>query len=281
MEKNESEKSDFSDNDLDKENKFCSQSENKKNNKKEIKNQIIELTGPNDNYKFESNSYILSDKKKLSIKWKSTIKKNLLNKYWIINPKHKYDFFGKEIKNLSSNTSISKLKHLIGILMIFKNDMTKNEVERFDNYFAIIIKSYERQYYNNSNFGKVLYIGGDLKNDLGDMLKKEFETNNDDNILPIHISIMVYDEYEKIELDAYEYCDIKASHDGFGLQKIFINDFPKMLSKKVRRIQNEKNIKKQKLLEEEKNIIKYLCLNIRKFDKNYNCIISLLFLYLI
>jgi hypothetical protein len=174
MEKNESEKSDLSDNDLDKENRFCSQSENKNKNKEEVKNQIIELTGPNDNYQFESNSYILSDKKKLSIKWNSASKQNLLNKYWIINPKKKYDFFGKEIKNLSSNNSISKLRHLIGILMIFKNNMTENEIERFDNYFAIKIKSNERQYYNNSNFGKILYIGGDLKNDLGDMLKKEF-----------------------------------------------------------------------------------------------------------
>ena len=136
--------------------------------------------------------------------------------------------------------------------MIFKNNITKNEIERFDNYFAIKIKSNKREYCNNSKFGKVFYIGGDLKDDLGDMFKKEFEDNSDDKILPIHISIMVYDEYEKIELDANEYCDVKASHDGFGLQKIFVNDFPKMLSKKVRRIQNEKNSKKQKLLKDEK-----------------------------
>ena len=253
MEKKESGKFDLSSDDLDKDNKFCSQSENKKKNKKEIKNQIIELVGANDSYKFESNSYVMTKNKKLCINWNPANKFNLLNKYWIIKPKQKFDFFGKEIKNLSSNNSISKLKHLIGILMIFKNNMTEKEIERFDNYFAIKIKSNEREYCNNSKFGKVLYIGGDLKNDLGDMLKKEFEDNNDDNILPIHISIMVYDEYEKIELDANEYCDIKASHDGFGLQKIFINDFPKILSKKVRRIKDEKNIKKQKLLEEEKN----------------------------
>ena len=252
MEKNESEKFDLSNNDLDKDNKFCSQSENKNKNKKEIKNQIINLVGANDIYQFESSSYVLTKNNRLCINWNPTHKFNLLNKYWIIKPKQKFDFFGKEIKNLSSNKSISKLNHLIGILMIFKNNMTEKEIERFDNYFAIKIKSNEREYYYNSKFGKVFYIGGDLKDDLGDMLKKEFEGNTDDIILPIHISIMVYDEYEKIELDANEYCDIKASHDGFGLQKIFVNDFPKVLSKKVRRIQNERNAKKQKLFEDEK-----------------------------
>ena len=253
MEKNESEKFDLSNNDLDKDNKFCSQSENKNKNKKEIKNQIINLVGSNDSYQFESSSYVLTKNNRLCINWNPTHKFNLMNKYWIIKPKQKFDFFGKEIKSLSSNKSISKLNHLIGILMIFKNNMTENEIERFDNYFAIKIKSNEREYCNNSKFGKVFYIGGDLKDDLGDMLKKEFEDNNNDKIIPIHISFMVYDEYEKIELDANEYCDIKASHDGFGLQKIFVNDFPKVLSKKVRRIQNERNAKKQKLFEDEKN----------------------------
>jgi len=253
MEKNKLKKFNLSNDDLDKDNKFCSQSENKKKNKKEIQNQIINLVGTNGSYQFESNSYVLTKNKRLCINWNPANKFNLLNKYWIIKSKQKFDFFGKEIKNLSNNKSISKLKHLIGILMIFKNNITKNEIERFDNYFAIKIKSNEREYYNNSKVGKVFYIGGDLKDDLGDMFKKEFEDNSDDKILPIHISIMVYDEYEKIELDANEYCDVKASHDGFGLQKIFINDFPKMLSKKVRRIQNEKNSKKQKLLKDEKN----------------------------
>ena len=252
MEKKESEKSQLSENNFDIDDKFCSQDENKNNNKKDIKNQIIKLFGKKDIYQFESRSYRLVNNK-LNIIWDKVVKKDLLNKYWIIKPKQKFDFFGKEIKNLSNNNSISKLKHLIGILMIFKNNLTKKEIERFDNYFAIKIKSNEREYYNNSKFGKVFYIGGDLKDDLGDMLKKEFEDNSDDKIIPIHISIMVYDEYEKIELDAYEYCDIKASHDGFGLQKIFVNDFPKVLSRKVRRIQNEKNAKKQKLFQDEKD----------------------------
>ena len=252
MEKNELEKCELSPLDFDKNDKFCSQAENKNNNKKEIKNQIIELFGTNDIYQFESRSYSLVNKK-LNLNWDKEVKRNLVNKYWIIKPKQKFDFFGNEIKHLSSNDTISKLRHLIGILMIFKNNITKNEIERFDNYFAIIIKSNERQYYNNSNFGKVLYIGGDLKNDLGGMLKKEFEDNNDDNILPIHISIMVYDEYEKIELDAYEYCDKYPDHDGFRNQKIFTQKFHKELSTKVKRIINEKNDKKQKLLEEEKN----------------------------
>ena len=141
--------------------------------------------------------------------------------------------------------------------MIFKNNMTENEIERFDNYFAIKIKSNEREYCNNSKFGKVFYIGGDLKDDLGDMLKKEFEDNNNDKIIPIHISIMVYDEYEKIELEANDYCDKYPDHDGFRNQKIFTQRFHKDLSTKVARIINEKNAKKQKLLEEEKQNNKY------------------------
>jgi len=252
IEMNKSEKCELSENDFNKSDKFCSQSENKNNNKKDIKNQIIKLFATNDNiYQFESRSYSIVNHK-LNIIWDKEVKRNLLNKYWIIKPKQKFDFFGKQIKNLSSNDLISKLKHLIGILIIFKNNITKKEIERFDGYFAVRIKSNEREYCKNSNFGKILYIGGDLKDDLGNMFKKEFENNNDDNILPIHISIKVYDEYEKIELDANEYCDKYPDHDGFRNQKIFTQRFPKDLSTKVVRISNEKNEKKQKLLEEEK-----------------------------
>ena len=252
MEKNESEQFDLSEIDFDKDNKFCSQCENTNNNKQEIKNQIIKLIGIKDIYQFETKSYLLVNNK-LNINWNTEVKKNLINKYWIIKPKQKFDFYGKQIKNLSSNESISKLKHLIGILMIFKDNIAKKEIERFDGYFAVKIKSNERQYCNNFNYGKVLYIGGDLKDDLGEMLKKEFEDNNNDNILPIHISIMVYDEYEKIEIDANEYCDKIPEHDGFRNQKIFTQRFHKDLSTKVVRIINEKNEKKQKLLQEEKN----------------------------
>ena len=256
MEKKESEKCQLSENDFDLDDHFCSQDENKNNNKKEIKNQIIKLFGRNNIYQFESRSYRLVNNK-LNIIWDKVVKKDLLSKYWIIKPKQKFDFFGKEIKNLSNNNSISKLRHLIGILMIFKNNLTKKEIERFDNYFAIKIKSNEREYYDNSKFGKVFYIGGDLKDDLGDMLKKEFEGNTDDKILPIHISIMVYDEYEKIELEANDYCDKYPDHDGFRNQKIFTQRFHKDLSTKVARIINEKNATKQKLLEEEKQNNKY------------------------
>ena len=100
MEKNESEKFDLSNDDLDKDNKFCSHSKNKQN-KKEIKNQIINLVGTNGSYQFESNSYVLTKNKRLCINWNPANKSNLLNKYWIIKSKHKFDFFGKEIKNIS------------------------------------------------------------------------------------------------------------------------------------------------------------------------------------
>ena len=240
--------------DLDKDNKFCSQSENKNNNKKEIKEQIIKMSSNSNVFYFKTNSYgILNGK--INLNWSKEIKRDLVTKYWVITPNQKYEFYGNEIKKIWKNKTISELKNLIGILMIFRNFLTQKEIGRFDNYFSIKIKSNERQYYNNNENGKILYIGGDLKEELGKMLKDEFgdyKCSIKDNSLPLFISIMVYNEYEEIELDAIDYCDKNPEHDGFGSFKIFNQKFHKDLSKKVKRTKREKNEKKQKLLEEEK-----------------------------
>ena len=140
--------------------------------------------------------------------------------------------------------------------MVFKNFLTKKDIERFDNYFPIKIRTNERKYYNSSENGKILFIGGDLKCQLGEMLKNEFgncEDNLNENNLPIYITIMVYNEYEKIELEAIDYCDKIPEHNGFlKFPYIFHHNFPKTLSTKVQRIKNEKMAKKDKLKLEEK-----------------------------
>jgi hypothetical protein len=240
--------------DIEKDFKFCSQKENKINNKKESKEQIL-----NFNYKsFKFYTYSYSKfHGKIKVNLTTQQKKELVDKYWIIKPLQKYDFYSKAIKNIWKNEEIAKLQHLIGIIMVFNNFLKKNELERFDNYFSILIKSNERSYCKQYENGKLLYIGGDLKEEikLGDMLKKEFaneECNTKDNSLPVYISIMVYDEYEKIESDALDLCDKEPEHNGFSNHKeIFHQSFPKELTNKVRRIKNEKRTKKEKLRAED------------------------------
>ena len=107
--------------------------------------------------------------------------------------------------------------------MIFKNILSKDDLNSFDDYFSIKIKSFERPFLKNSNIGKNFFIGG----------KKSGEI----------ISIMSYDEFEKVELDALDLCDTIPEHDGFlKFQKVFHHNFPKGLSHKVLRINNEKKI---------------------------------------
>ena len=237
--------------DIEKENKFCSQEDNKKKNKEDIENQIIRLQSNKELFYFETKSYSLLNGK-LNVNLTTQQKKELMNKYWIINPKQKFRVYGNQIKNICKNKTISNIRKLVGILMIFKNDLTKDDIDRFDDYFSIRIKSFERPYLKNSNNGKSFFIGGDLKNKLGELLEKEFsqcENNYKNNALPIYMSIMAYDEYEKVELDALDFCDTIPEHDGFlKFQNIFHHKFPKSLSNKVLRIKNEKNIKKEEIL---------------------------------
>lgn len=252
---NISKSKDFLIEDIEKDNKFCSQQENKKKNKADIENQIIKLQSRNSEiFYLETNSYSLLNGK-LKVNLTTQQKKELIDKYWIIKPKQQFKFYGMQIKNIWENKTIYDIKKLVGILMLFRNIFTKDDINRFDDYFSIKIKSYERPYLKNSNNGKILFMGGDLKNELGEMLKKEFsncENNFENNDLPIYISIMTYDEYEKIELDAIDLCDTIPEHDGFlKFQKIFHHDFPKGLSNKVSRINKEKKNKRDVLLKKE------------------------------
>ena len=283
-------------NSIEKQNSFCSQKENKKNNRIEIESQIIKLTnnsGKNNDDKehptsiekqdkcctrkdnrgeiasqiiklgnnsdnsnifiFNSNSYSLLNGK-LNISMSGPEKRDLANKYWIIKPENKYEFYGVQIKTIWHKNEISKITNLIGIFMVFKNFLTEKEYKRFDEYFKIIIKCSERGYTKGSHYGKLLYIGGDLKCKLGIMINKEFSNSNKkNNSLPLYLCIMTYNEYEKIELDALDLCDRIPIHDGFGkYYKVFHQNFPKALSNKVTRITNEKR-KKREMMKNEEN----------------------------
>ena len=237
---------------IENDNEFCSKEENRNNNKIEVKNQIKQITNQTQPLPFiKTNSYVKLNGK-LTISLGKNEKKELVNKYWIIKPEKKYDFYGKEIKNLYNNDKISHLKDLVGILMIFKNYLSENDIKRFDNYFSIIIKSNERKYNPEYYAGKILYIGGNLEDNLGNMFKKEFNDSDNDNI-PIFISVMVYKEYEELEIDAFDYCNKIPSHDGFLKYKnVFHQNFPKNLSNKVKRIKNERIQKREILLKGEK-----------------------------
>ena len=235
---------------------------NEKNAKNKNQPQFIKLLENKETFYFKTKSYGLLFQK-LNINWTSEEKKELLNKYWIIKPKKKFSFYGKSIRKIWEDESIYNLKNLIGISMLFKNFLTKKDIERFDNYFLIKIKCNERQYYEPYQDGKLLYIGGDLKCPLGKMMEKEFYNDNSDefkeNSIPIYISIMEFDEYEKIELEGIDFCDRIPEHCGFiNFPKVFHPKFPKVLSTKVQRIKNEKNDKKEKLKKDE--------------EKNYNII---------
>lgn len=251
---------------LDEDNKFCSKEENKDNNKKEVKNQIYNISDKFKEFSFiKTNSYTLLNGK-INISLSKNEKKELVDKYWIIKPQRKFDFYGKEIKSLHENENISCLKDLVGVLMIFKDLIPANEYKRFDKYFSIIIKSSERNFMNPDNQiidangkieekkGKILYVGGNLKSNLGTMLKQEFSDSKDKS-LPIYISIMVYREYEEIELDAFDYCNKTADHHGFcEFSNAFHKNFPKSLSNKLERIKRDKIDRREKLLKEENQI---------------------------
>jgi len=242
-----------SDNDLEKDNIFCSQKENMKNNKKDIENQIINLIENQKCKRKELNNYMLFHGK-IKINLNKVNKKTIQEKYWIIKPQKKFQFYKNQKKNILEIDSISKLKNLIGIRMIFKNNLTEEDLKRFDHYFSIFIKSNERGFCNKYKYGKILFIGGDLKFELGEMLKNEFyNSNNDykDNSLPLYMSIMTFNEYEKIYTEAYEQCDKNPEHNGFGNFKIFHQSFSKTLSNKFKRIKEQKEKKKEDLLKKE------------------------------
>ena len=251
---------------FDEDDKFCSKEENKDNNKEEVKNQIHDISDKFKNISFiKTNSYTLLNGK-INISLSKNEKKELVNKYWIIKPQRKFDFYGKEIKSLHENENISCLKDLVGVLMIFKDLISNNEYRRFDKYFSIIIKSNERNYMIpdsqmmdangkiDEKIGKILYVGGNLKTNLGNMFKQEFSDSKDKS-LPIFISIMVYREYEEIELDAFDYCNKTADHHGFSeFSNVFHKNFPKSLSNKLERIKRDKIERREKLLKEENQI---------------------------
>ena len=141
--------------------------------------------------------------------------------------------------------------------MVFKDFISYNDFKKFDQYFSILIKSNERNYMKTKkeqnkeeNVGKILFIGGNLKNNLGDMFENEFRNSNIKS-LPIYISIMIYREYEEIEIDALDYCDKIPEHNGFlNYNNVFHREFPKNLSNKIKRIKEDRNKKREKLLKE-------------------------------
>ena len=167
MDNNISKKKDNLFEDIEKENKFCSKQENKKKNKEDIENQIIKLHNNKELFYFETKSYSLLNGK-LKVNLTTQQKKELMDKYWIIKPKQQFKFYGIQIKNIYKNKEISNIKKIVGILMIFKNTLSKDDLNRFDDYFSIKIKSFERPFSKNSNNGKNFFIGGDLKNELGE-----------------------------------------------------------------------------------------------------------------
>ena len=257
-------------NNLNDDNEFCSKEENKNNNKKDAKNQINKISDKFNNLSFiKTNSYCLLNGK-ITISLSKNEKKELVDKYWRIKPERKFDFYGKDIKNLHNNENISGFKDLIGVLMIFNKLLPSSAFKRFDHYFSIIIKSHERNYFKTSieiendknekeeekKIGKILYVGGNLKKNLGNMFKEEFcENNNKD--LPIFVSIMVYKEYEEIELDAFDLCNKTPDHHGFiEYNNVFHKSFSKNLSNKLERIKRDKNKRREELLKEEEAIKK-------------------------
>ena len=136
-------------------NEFCLLSENKENNKKEEKSKIDNIVNQN-NISFKKNNSYKNLTGKLTNYLSKTEKKELVDKYWLITPEKKFDFYGKEIKNIYQNENVSGLKDLVGILMVFKNFLTEKDLKRFDNYFTILIKSNERNYLKSKkeiNFG--------------------------------------------------------------------------------------------------------------------------------
>lgn len=252
------------DNNLSDDNKFCSKEENKNNNKKEAQNQINKISDKFKNVSFiKTNSYCLLNGK-ITISLSKNEKKELVDKYWRIKPERKFDFYGRDIKNLHNNENISGFKDLVGVLMIFNKFLSSSDFKRFDHYFSIIIKSHERNYIKPSKeieddinneeekqLGKILYVGGNLKNNLGNMFKEEFYENKDKD-LPIFVSIMVYKEYEEIELDALDLCNKTPDHHGFiEYNNVFHQNFSKNLSNKLERIKRDKNKRREDLLKEE------------------------------
>ena len=82
------------------------------------------------------------------------------------------------------------------------------------------------------------------------MFENEFRNSNIKS-LPIYISIMIYREYEEIEIDALDYCDKIPEHNGFlNYNNVFHREFPKNLSNKIKRIKEDRNKKREKLLKE-------------------------------
>ena len=237
---------------------FSNQKDSQNNSKNKPEPELIKLYNNKEVFHFQTRAYGLLHGK-LNINWTSEEKKEFVKKYWIINPKKKYNFYGNAIRKIWEDKSIYQLKNLIAISMLFKNYLSIKDIERFDNYFSVKIKCNERQYYKSYKNGKLLFIGGDLKCPLGEMLEKEFSNDNSDgfkeNAFPIFMSIMEFDEYEKIELEGIDFCDKIPEHCGFiNFPKVFHQNFPKVLSTKVKRIKNEKNDKKEKLrIEDEKN----------------------------
>ena len=86
-----------SDNDLEKDNIFCSQKENMKNNKKDIENQLINLIKNQKCKKKELNNYVLFHGK-IKINLNKVNKKTIQEKYWIIKPQKKFQFYKNQKK---------------------------------------------------------------------------------------------------------------------------------------------------------------------------------------
>ena len=73
-------------------NEFCLLSENKENNKKEAKSQIDNIVNQNNISFIKTNSY-KNLNGKLTISLSKTEKKELVDKYWLITPEKKFDFY--------------------------------------------------------------------------------------------------------------------------------------------------------------------------------------------
>ena len=236
-----------------KQNSFCSKKENKKNNMSEIERQKTELINNSGCFFFGTSSYSNSHRK-LYIKYDSQEKKNIIKKYWLLKPEKKFEYYGNQIKTIWREEEIWNISDSFGIFMVFKNCLTEQEYERFDRYFTVIIKSRESQYLENSSFGKLLYIGGDLKSNLGNVIGDEFSMSDvQNNSLPLYLCITKYNEYEKIELEAMDLCNRDPNINGFGdnSQK-FNKNFSYYLSKKFNKIKKEKRQKKESLKNEGK-----------------------------
>lgn len=245
----------------DKNNEFPSYKENKNIIQEEIKSQIgyfkykskinsennsissNEYNKSKENIIYQTESYTLLHGK-LAIKWGREIKKSLQN-YSKIKRLKQLDFYGKEINKVYENQEIKDIKgNLIGIFMVFKNCLDKRYIDSFDKDFSVSIKSYEKDYItertNNKGdkvFGKLLYIGGDLTTKLSDLMEKKFKNAKiNDNSLPLFLSIMLYNEYEYIDLDAYRLCGKETEQYGFTQGNKFHKNFVKDFSRKIRNI---------------------------------------------